>query len=137
MTVTECTIGTHTITVDAAEDELELSTAPVIAGIVTTRVDQVRAIARLCNAAEFDAATMDLPIDQRLVFGDATDQAVLRFSERFGSVHHLRQCWQKTYELAFNSKNKFMIRTFSLFKKDCLNATLSEREADEFSTDDT
>ncbi|XDG04654.1 hypothetical protein ABKA04_004269 [Annulohypoxylon sp. FPYF3050] len=136
MTVTECTIGTHTITVDAAEDELEVSTAPAIAGMVTTGVDQVRAIAGLCNAAEFDAATMELPIEQRRVFGDATDQAVLRFSERFGSVHHLRQCWQKTYELAFNSKNKYMIRTFSMFRKDCLKATLSESEADTFHTGD-
>ncbi|KAI0376177.1 calcium ATPase [Hypomontagnella monticulosa] len=137
MTVTECTIGTHTITVEGAEGELEVSTAPAIAGMVTTGVDQVRAIAGLCNAAEFDAATMDLPIERRRVFGDATDQAVLRFSERFGSVHHLRQCWQKTYELAFNSKNKFMIRTFSIFRKDCLKATLSEREADDFHTGDT
>ncbi|KAI2464195.1 calcium ATPase [Annulohypoxylon bovei var. microspora] len=137
MTVTECTIGTHTITVDAAEDELEVSTAPAIAGMVTTGVDQVRAIAGLCNAAEFDAATMELPVEQRRVFGDATDQAVLRFSERFGSVHHLRRCWQKTYELAFNSKNKYMIRTFSMFRKDCLAATLSESEAVNFHTGDT
>ncbi|KAI1389342.1 calcium ATPase [Hypoxylon trugodes] len=137
MTVTECTIGTHTITIEGAEDELEGSTAPAIAGMVTTGVGQVRAIAGLCNAAEFDAATMDLPIEQRRVFGDATDQAVLRFSERFGSVHHMRQCWQKTYELAFNSKNKFMIRTFSLFRKDCLKATLSESEADNFNKGDT
>ncbi|KAI2601980.1 calcium ATPase [Hypoxylon sp. NC1633] len=137
MTVTECTIGTHTITIQAAEDELEVSTAPAIAGIVTTGVDQVCAIAGLCNAAEFDAATMDLPVGQRRVFGDATDQAVLRFSERFGSVHHLRQCWQKTYELAFNSKNKFMVRTFSLFRRDCLKTTLSEHEADGFGAGDT
>ncbi|KAI1372551.1 Na,H/K antiporter P-type ATPase [Hypoxylon crocopeplum] len=137
MTVTECTIGTHTITVDGAEDELEVSTAPAVAGIVTTSVDQVRVIAGLCNVAEFDAATMDMPVEERRVFGDATDQAVLRFSERFGSVHHLRQCWQKTYELAFNSKNKFMIRTFSLFRRDCLRVTLSEHEVDDFGTDDT
>ncbi|KAI0842402.1 calcium ATPase [Hypoxylon sp. FL0890] len=137
MTVTECTIGTHTITVDGAEEELEMSAAPAVAGIVTTGVDQVRAIAGLCNAAEFDAATTDLPIEQRRVFGDATDKAVLRFSERFGPVQHLRQCWQKTYELAFNSKNKFMIRTFSMFKPDCLKTTLSEREAHHFKTGDT
>ncbi|KAI1642738.1 calcium ATPase [Daldinia loculata] len=137
MTVTECTIGTHTITVEGAEDELDTSTAPAVAGMVTTGVDQVCAIAGLCNAAEFDAATMDLPIEQRRVFGDATDQAVLRFSERFGSVQQLRQSWQKTYELAFNSKNKFMVRTFSMFRKDCLKATLSEAEAEDFHSGDT
>ncbi|KAI1289056.1 hypothetical protein F5Y03DRAFT_404136 [Xylaria venustula] len=137
MTVTECTIGTHTITADEAEDELLTSTAPAVAGIVTTGVDQVRAIAALCNAAEFDAATCDLPEEEQRVFGDATDQAVLRFSERLGSVHHMRQCWTRTYELAFNSKNKFMIRTFSMSRKDCLAATLSEIEAQNFKAGDT
>ncbi|KAK5627857.1 hypothetical protein RRF57_003572 [Xylaria bambusicola] len=137
MTVTECTIGTHTITADEAEDELLTSTAPEIAGIVTTGVDQVRAISALCNAAEFDAATSDLPPEKRRVFGDATDQAVLRFSEKLGSVNHMRQCWTKTYELAFNSKNKFMIRTFIMSRKDCLAATLPEHEAGDFKSGDT
>ncbi|KAI0438502.1 hypothetical protein F4803DRAFT_534888 [Xylaria telfairii] len=136
MTVTECRIGTHTITLDEAEGELSTSTAPAIAGIVTTGVNQVRAIAALCNAAEFDAAEADEPPATRRVFGDATDQAILRFSERLGSVHHMRQCWTKTYELAFNSKNKFMIRTFSLSRKDCLAATLPESEAENFKTGD-
>ncbi|TGJ78132.1 hypothetical protein E0Z10_g10631 [Xylaria hypoxylon] len=90
MTVTECTIGTHTITADGALNELSTSTAPAMAGIVTTGVTQVRAIAALCNAAEFDAATIDMPPEERQVFGDATDQAILRFSERLGSVHHMR-----------------------------------------------
>lgn len=75
---------------------------------------QLRAMAGLCNAAEFDAATMELPIYERTVYGDATDQAILKFSEHLGPVSELRQLWKKTYELAFNSKNKFMIRTFSL-----------------------
>ncbi|KAI1262637.1 hypothetical protein F5Y18DRAFT_396864 [Xylariaceae sp. FL1019] len=137
MTVTQCTIGTHTITARRAEDELSESEAASIAGIKTTGVGQVRAISALCNAAEFDAATSHLPLDDRRIFGDATDQAVLRFSESLGSVHHMRQCWNKTYELAFNSKNKFMIRTFSLYKSDCLEETLSEREARGFKSTDT
>ncbi|KAI0402196.1 hypothetical protein F4802DRAFT_379102 [Xylaria palmicola] len=137
MTVTECTIGSHTTTADEAEDELSTSAAPAIAGIVTTGVAQVRAITALCNAAEFDAATADAPPEERRVFGDATDQAILRFSARLGSVYHMRQCWTKTYELAFNSKNKYMIRTFSLSRKDCLAATLSEHEAEDFKTGDT
>ncbi|KAI0596143.1 Na,H/K antiporter P-type ATPase [Biscogniauxia sp. FL1348] len=136
MTVTECTIGNHTITADDAEEEFIRSGTPEVAGIVTTGVSQVRAIAGLCNAAEFDATTIHLPVEQRRVYGDATDQAILRFSERLGSVHHLRQCWQKTYELAFNSKNKFMIRTFSLFRKDCLADTLPEPEAESFGAND-
>ncbi|KAI0105307.1 hypothetical protein GGR51DRAFT_520304 [Nemania sp. FL0031] len=137
MTVSECTIGTHTITPDGAEDELCESETPATAGIVTTGVSQARAIAALCNAAEFDAAEVDVPIDQRRVFGDATDQAILRFSERLGSVHHIRQCWTKTYDLAFNSKNKYMIRTFSLARRDCLRDTLPDPETESFATGDT
>jgi sodium/potassium-transporting ATPase subunit alpha len=137
MAVTECTIGTHTVTADDAEDELSVSESPVVAGIVNTGVDQVRALAALCNAAEFDAGTNHLPVQQRRVYGDATDQAILRFSERFGPVHHMRQSWQKTYELAFNSKNKFMIRTFSMFKNDCLHTTLPLAEAETFTSNDT
>jgi sodium/potassium-transporting ATPase subunit alpha len=137
MAVTECTIGTHTVTPDGAEDELCESETPATAGIITTGVSQARVIAALCNAAEFDASEVDVPIDQRRVFGDATDQAILRFSERLGSVRHIRQCWNKTYDLAFNSKNKYMIRTFSLARKECLKDTLPEPEAESFATGDT
>jgi sodium/potassium-transporting ATPase subunit alpha len=137
MAVTECTIGTHTITVDVAEYELEASESPDMAGIVTTAVSQLRALAALCNAADFDAATNHLPVEERRIYGDATDQAILRFSERLGSVHHMRQCWQKTSELAFNSKNKFMMRTFSLFKNDCLPQTLPQGEVHTFNPGDT
>ncbi|KAH9905655.1 Na,H/K antiporter P-type ATPase [Xylariomycetidae sp. FL2044] len=137
MTATECTIGTHTITMDTAEKELDTNAAPIMGGIVNTGVNQVRAVAALCNAAEFDAANSETPVDRRRAYGDATDQAILRLSERLGSVHHMRQCWQKTYDLAFNSKNKFMIRTFSMFRKDCLADTISEGELDSFLPGDT
>lgn len=51
-----------TITADGAEDELSTSGSPAVAGIVSTGVSQVRAIAALCNAAEFDAAeTNEMP----------------------------------------------------------------------------
>ena len=73
-------------------------------------IDQVRILGGLCNSGEFDAATMHLPISDRKINGDATDQAVLRLSESLGSVTQLRRDWKKVFEIAFNSKNKFMIR---------------------------
>lgn len=73
-------------------------------------IDQVRILCGLCNSGEFDAATMHLPISERKINGDATDQAVLRLSESLGSVAELRYDWRKVFEIAFNSKNKFMIR---------------------------
>lgn len=51
-----------------------------------------------------------MPIHERKINGDATDQAVLRLSESLGSVAQLRQDWKKIFEIAFNSKNKFMVR---------------------------
>ena len=75
-------------------------------------VHQLRALSGLCNAAEFDAAASKLPLHDRPIFGDATDQAILRLSETLGSVSALRQMARRVYELAFNSKNKFMIRVF-------------------------
>jgi sodium/potassium-transporting ATPase subunit alpha len=76
-------------------------------------IDQVRIVGGLCNSGEFDAATMHLPISDRKVNGDATDQAVLRLSESLGSVAELRRDFKKVFEIAFNSKNKFMIRLMS------------------------
>ncbi|KAK8048677.1 hypothetical protein PG994_010407 [Apiospora phragmitis] len=137
MTVTDCTIGNHTINQDTAQEELDVSETPAVAGIVTSGVSQIRAIAGLCNAAEFDAATNNLALEERHIHGDATDQAILRFSEGLGSVNHLRQSWQRTYDLAFNSKNKYMIRAFSMFKDDLLSTTLPQGEADAFTAEDT
>ncbi|KAI5860871.1 calcium ATPase [Durotheca rogersii] len=137
MELSEYAVGIRTISIDAAEDGPEGSTALAVAGIVTAGVDQLHSLARLCNAAEFDATTMNLPPKKRRVFGDATGQAVLRFSERFGSMQQLRQGWQKTYEFAFNSKNKFMVKTFSLLRLDCMKTTVSEREAEEMRIGDT
>src|SRR5215469_3412489 len=107
MFVTECSICTMDLTPKRTLDEM--ATKGEGSGIC-----QMQAVAGLCNAAEFDAATVNLPIHERIVHGDATDQAILRFSETLGSVRDLRRPWKKINELAFNSKNKFMIRTFQL-----------------------
>lgn len=100
-------------------------------------VEQLRAIAGLCNSGEFDASTSNLPLHERKINGDATDQAVLRFSESLGPVTEFRGSWKKTFELAFNSKNKFMIRTFSLFQNEGLHTALSASEASAFKSTDT
>lgn len=99
-------------------------------------IHQLRAVAGLCNAAEFDATTMNLPIHERKVIGDATDQAILRFSEGLGPVSELRSMWKKTYDLVFNSKNKFMVRTFSLVGGEFGHA-MSPAELTKFGRDDT
>lgn len=76
-------------------------------------IGQLRDVAGLCNASEFDASSVHLPLDERKINGDATDQAVLRLSELLGPAAEFRRMWRKRFDRAFNSKNKFMIRVFS------------------------
>lgn len=99
-------------------------------------IDQLRLIAGLCNSGEFDEATNHLPLHERKINGDATDQAILRFSESLGPVSELRQLWRKNFELAFNSKNKFMIRTLSLVDNKGLDFALPTSEAMAFKPED-
>jgi sodium/potassium-transporting ATPase subunit alpha len=108
MFVTECSIGEKTMSPEEARDLVVLNKDS------NNPIPQPRAVAGLCNAGEFDAATHHLPLSERKIAGDATDQAVLRFSESLRPVRDLQQLWKRTFELAFNSENKFMIRTLAL-----------------------
>lgn len=119
MTVSECTLGMESMSVDKACSSIPFSRT------IANAIGQLRSIAALCNAAELDAAGSHLPLAERKIFGDATDQAILRFAERLqaGCVAYLRACWMKTFELAFNSKNKFMIRCFAITRPECLPET--------------
>ncbi|KAJ7703783.1 P-type ATPase [Mycena olivaceomarginata] len=73
-------------------------------------------VGRLCNGAEFldEEDGTDNP-DQRLVKGDATDSAVLRFTELFNTadsstdVPALITSHETVYIIPFNSKNKWML----------------------------
>lgn len=83
-------------------------------------VTQMSLIGRLCNGAKFDGSTKGLPTAERLIKGDPTDTAVLRFSE-----HSLLRClslsedtevmgslngrFEKAFEIPFNSRNKWMM----------------------------
>ncbi|CAI6080103.1 unnamed protein product [Clonostachys chloroleuca] len=133
MTTSDCAIGETTMTAEEAVGNMASH------GKSTGNpVSQLRAMSALCNAADLDAAGADLPIAQRKVFGDATDSAILRFAEQLeaGSVAYLRACWTKTYELAFNSKNKFMIRCFANTRPEAIHQTLTEAETRDFGEKD-
>ena len=99
-------------------------------------VDQLRAIAGLCNSGEFDASSPDVPLPERKINGDATDQAILRFSEGLGLVSELRSAWKKHFEIAFNSKNKFMLETMSIVQREGLTTALSAQEIHDWSETD-
>ncbi|EPE34198.1 Calcium ATPase, transmembrane M [Glarea lozoyensis ATCC 20868] len=134
MCVTECSIGLQNMDPQATRDEMMQRRNE---GKGFNAVDQLRLIAGLCNSGEFDASTYKLPLHERKINGDATDQAVLRFSESLGPVTELRQMWKKTFELAFNSKNKYMIRTLELAEEKGLEVALHTTEAATFRAIDT
>ncbi len=133
MYVTECSIGSNNMTPESARDEMMHLRK---GGQGNNAVDQLRAIAGLCNSGDFDAATNSLPLHERKINGDATDQAILRFSESLGPVSEMRKLWSKSFEVVFNSKNKFMIRMLSLVDKVGLKFALPNNDAASFQPDD-
>ncbi|MCJ1395670.1 hypothetical protein MMC18_008556 [Xylographa bjoerkii] len=112
MTASDCCIGTKPML--PAEALSELNTHEEKGSSGSNVIKQLRAVSAICNAGEFDVATINQPLADRTIIGDATDQAVLRFSESLGAVQVTRGLWRKRFDLAFNSKNKFMIRVSSL-----------------------
>ena len=134
MYVTETNIGGVSMSPEAARDEMMRVRNQ---GKASNAVDQLRTIASLCNAGEFDASTINQPIHERKINGDATDQAILRLSESLGPVSEINQLWKKTFQLAFNSKNKYMIRTHVLAQTEGLKFALPSEEAATFREQDT
>ncbi|OCL07754.1 Na/K ATPase-like protein alpha 1 subunit [Glonium stellatum] len=114
MYVTDVFAGGEKYTPEAARDKMSRLRSEADDTTQPSRpddaIEQVRILAGLCNAGDFDASTAELPLNERKINGDATDQAILRLSESLGSVSELRKSWKKTFEIGFNSKNKFMIR---------------------------
>jgi sodium/potassium-transporting ATPase subunit alpha len=125
MRVTNCTVDNQSLTPEQAQLELDMREGG-IAGIVASAVGQMRVLCGLCNSASGDSTTGKL-------LGDATDQAIWRFSEYLGGpVQYLREGWETVYELAFNSTNKYMIKAFSLSRHEFVYEALSVQEAEGF-----
>uniref|UniRef100_A0A8C3Y8Q6 Sodium/potassium-transporting ATPase subunit alpha n=1 Tax=Catharus ustulatus TaxID=91951 RepID=A0A8C3Y8Q6_CATUS len=67
-------------------------------------------IVTLCNRAEFRPGQENLPIMKRVVVGDASETALLKFSEVIlGDVMNIRAQNKKVAEIPFNSTNKFQL----------------------------
>jgi sodium/potassium-transporting ATPase subunit alpha len=133
MYVTEAAVATFNMTSETARDEM-IRQEDAKTG--QNALSQLQVVAGLCNSGEFDASTNNLPLPERKIIGDATDQAILRFSEHLGSVSNLKSLWITNFELAFNSKNKYMIRTLSLADKNGLSLALPSDEASQFQEGD-
>ncbi|XP_012863353.3 potassium-transporting ATPase alpha chain 2-like [Echinops telfairi] len=67
-------------------------------------------IIALCNRAEFKPGQESVPIMKKTVVGDASETALLKFSEIiFGDVMEIRKRNHKVAEIPFNSTNKFQL----------------------------
>lgn len=121
MFVTDGAVGTGTFTAESLPEVRDSHTKH-------SAIHQLRSAAGLCNAASFDAETVSAPLVERRIFGNATDQAALRFSEGLGSLSELRGMWADRFELAFDSRNKFMAKLFTLLEPRGLDLCLSEEE---------
>ena len=72
---------------------------------VPAALSALQMVARLCNGASFDhaAESASLPVEERPVKGDATDTAVLRFSETLPSMDGaaLVNAHERLFEIPF------------------------------------
>lgn len=109
MLVTDCLIGRKSLSANAAAAIVELKSAIVDSDILPDAVVELATISGLCNDGEFDATTLHLALERRRIFGDATDQAVLRFAETITTISDVRGSWITAHKVPFNSKNKFMM----------------------------
>lgn len=126
MTVTDVLVGLTTCQTDDARKSYDEGEA------AKSAVNQSRIIAGICNAGEFDPTTLHLPLSDRKVIADATDAAILRFSELLAPVRQVRDMFRLRFDLAFNSKNKFAIRVFSFLHESTVTEAMSEKEGEDF-----
>ncbi|KAJ3346558.1 hypothetical protein HDU83_002878 [Entophlyctis luteolus] len=72
-------------------------------------LNDIHSIAHLCNGASFTSNSADKTVAERTIKGDSTDTAILKFAEAVGAGDSLREKNEKLFEIAFNSKNKWML----------------------------
>lgn len=78
-------------------------------GHLSLSLRQLQLATLLCNNARFDPETMQLPLADRKVLGDATDSALLRFAYQVSDTSALASSFERTFEIPFNSRNKWMM----------------------------
>uniref|UniRef100_A0A8D3DLJ1 Sodium/potassium-transporting ATPase subunit alpha n=1 Tax=Scophthalmus maximus TaxID=52904 RepID=A0A8D3DLJ1_SCOMX len=72
-------------------------------------------VATLCNRATFRPDQEGIPIPRRLVVGDASETALLKFTElTVGNIMDYRNRFKKVVEVPFNSTNKFQLSVHEL-----------------------
>jgi len=94
-------------------------------------LDDLHRAAVLCNDANFDALSIDLPVMDRNIQGNATDGATLKFAEAARERLAISDAYPRVFQIPFNSKNKWMI-TLHSFSKDSGKSMKTAEETSEF-----
>lgn len=61
----------------------------------------------ICTSCTLDATDSDVPIDSRVIYGDATEVGILRYSGKFRNMDSFFQNHPKIYDIQFNSATKW------------------------------
>ncbi len=67
-------------------------------------LNQLPAISAICNSATMTNVGDASETMGRKIMGDATDTAILRFSDQVGSSEQYREPWNEVFKVSFNSK---------------------------------
>uniref|UniRef100_A0A8C0L055 Sodium/potassium-transporting ATPase subunit alpha n=1 Tax=Canis lupus dingo TaxID=286419 RepID=A0A8C0L055_CANLU len=110
MTVSHLWFDNHIHTADTTEDQ---------SGQTFDQSSETwRALCRvltLCNRAAFKSGQDAVPVPKRIVIGDASETALLKFSElTLGNAMGYRERFPKVCEIPFNSTNKFQLSIHTL-----------------------
>ncbi|KAJ5938182.1 hypothetical protein N7454_004524 [Penicillium verhagenii] len=91
--------------------DLEYNTDDLVSGMESSEgLKNLLRASVLCNDATFDPETMNLPVWDRIVNGNATDAAVLRLADSVGAAAPSNlDPYERIHQIPFNSKNKWML----------------------------
>lgn len=80
--------------------------------------DYLVRVATLCNRAEFKPGQQDVPVLKRECTGDASEIALLKFTElSTGNIMAIRERCKKIAEIPFNSTNKYQVNLIFILNK--------------------
>ncbi|KAF5309044.1 hypothetical protein D9619_013557 [Psilocybe cf. subviscida] len=84
---------------------------------VASNLSQVAAVGSICNSAVADTSSSEeeqLLSKNKGFVGNATDVAILRFSDSILSAQDIRRRWVNVFRRSFNSKTKYMLQLSKL-----------------------
>ncbi|KAL0577333.1 hypothetical protein V5O48_004657 [Marasmius crinis-equi] len=112
MTVTNLWNGTKMFSAfQSNNDESDVATFSLSSPGMQELVD----ISALNSRVKFDRT--DVPFEQRQILGDATETGLARFAARYlGGYDEYVKNWKRTFEIPFNSTNKWALVIVSSFR---------------------